>query len=183
MKAVSTQITLWNEIPRVPSTLTTAQVVPHRNKLQELTGESLRLLPISAGKDKAGKLKDSLKRQNPDMKPKELKELAKAQGLEMKSFLGNVAMALVANQDVVGIGTRVGKNGKVSLLFKKDVPQVDMFTDEELAAAMGRDIAWVKKHRREKPVEVQVDLQKGAASEAQKPNGKIVPPVSTPATE
>ncbi len=176
---VSTQITLWNEIPRVPEALTTAMVQSHRNKANELTGESIRLLPISAGKDKlTQKLKPSLKRSNPDLKPKQLKELHKAQGMEMKSFLGTVALSLVQNKDVVGVGTRVSKTGKISLIFKKDIPQVDMLTDEELAAAMGRDVAWVKKNRKEKPVEIQVDLQKGAT---EKPQGKVIAaPVSTP---
>lgn len=183
-KSIATQITLWNEVPRVPTSLTAVSLVPHRNKLNELTGESIRILPISAGKDKTtGKLKDSLKQRNPDLKPKELKELAKAQGLEMKSYLGQVSVALIQNPDVIGLGARVAKNGRVSLVFKKDIPQVDMLTDEDLAAAMGRDVAWVRKNRKTAPVEIQVDLQGKAAPESQpKPKaGKVITaPVSTP---
>jgi len=180
MKAVATQITLWNEIPRVPATLTTAQLVPSRNQAQELVGESLRLLPISAGKDKTGKIRPSLKQQNPNLTPRELKELHKSQGMEMKAFLGAVALSLASNPDVVGLGTRVGRNGRVTLAYKKDVPQVDILTDEELAMAMGRTVEWVRQNRKERPVTVELELQKASAES--KPNGKVInAPAATPA--
>jgi len=187
-KAISTQITLWNEIPRVPEALTTAVLSEHRNKEKALTGESIHLLPITAGKDKVTKVaRPSLKLQNPDMTVAQLKELHKSQGMEMKGFLGAIALSLTQNKDVIGLGARVGKNGRVSLVYKKDVPQVDMLTDEELAVAMGRDVAWVKRNRKSTPVEVQVELQTKPSTES-KANGKakagnvVTPPVSTPAS-
>ena len=179
--ALSFQTTLWNEVPRVPSSLTAARVVPHYNKLNELTAESIQLLPINAGKDKNGVAKPSLKLLNPDATVAELKTLHKAQGMEMKAYLGAVAMAMVQNPEVVGVAPRLGRKGRVSLVFQKVTPQIDLLTDEELAAEMGQTVAWIKKNRKAKPTTVELDMQ-APETPAPKANGKpkVVAPVATP---
>jgi predicted DNA-binding helix-hairpin-helix protein len=187
---VSLQIPLWNEVPRVPSKLTAVKFGTHRNKLQEMTAESITLLPINGGKDKAtGLLRDSLKVRNPNMTAEQLVELHKSQGTEMKGYLGTAAMALVANEHVIGLGIRYGRKGRVNIAFQREVPQVEFLTDEECAKAMGQSLEWVRANRREQgePIELEQTPESSAPAPAKKPAtkpkaGKVVAPaVSTPA--
>jgi len=146
MKTVvqTNQLSLWHDvIPAqfkggMANRLSASQNV--NDESGDVTSQFVGLLPITA-KDGVR----SLKSLNPNMSAADLKELHKKDSLELKQWLVQQGTSLMANPDVGGVGVRYTK-GRVSLVFKKIAPQVNMLTDEQVAKHLGQSVEWVRKH-------------------------------------
>jgi len=146
-KTNGNQLSLWNEVlPQVDQRMSGHLVGTNGiNDENELTSQTLRLLPINAGKDKTtGKAKDSLALRNPNATAAQLKAEHAKQSLELKDWLVQAAVKLNGEQNIGGLGIRATKSGRLSLVFKRLVPQVQLKTDEEYAAELGCTIEQVR---------------------------------------
>lgn len=190
------QITMWNEIvPPVTKALGASLLASeYANKKNEVIGQGLRLIPVTAGKNEDGTDKDSLTVRFPGLTKDQLVAKQNATSLDLKRWLiQQIGSAILNDETIGGMGMRVSKNKRLSMTFKTLVPQVALKTDEEYAAELGCTVEQVQAIRREaRPI---VEVEEVKELKPAKGNGhpELVPvikpkkgakaPVANPPTE
>ena len=151
MKAVtisSNQLALWNELPVVPretgASLLFAQGV---NDEGQVTSQSMRMLPVTAGKDKDGVQKDCLAVRT-GLKGEELKVRANQESIKVKDYLLQVMIEASKSNAIGGVGLKITAGGRLNLVLKRLTPQVAMLSDAELAQQLGCPVEKVTEMRK-----------------------------------
>lgn len=137
MKVNINQMTLWGEVLPQRNNLSNIVYTQNENDENEVTSQTMSLLRINA---KEG---DSLKARNPNLTGEQLKAKHKADSMALKDHLSQLAVSLQGNSEIGGAGLRVTKS-RVSIVYKRFTPQVEMLTPEEIAKRMGQSVEWVK---------------------------------------
>lgn len=122
------QLSLWNEMPVVRDNIANGlSFLETKNDEGEVTAHSLRLLPTNAGKGKNSLAKVT------SLTGEALRERHASDSRQLKDWLVDVAIKINRSPDIGGVGLKTTKSGRMTLVFKRLKPQVEMLTDEQMA--------------------------------------------------